>query len=431
MSAISYFDRYGARLKHTFRSLRGHNYRIWAAGALVSNVGTWMQRIAQDWLVLTELTHHSGTAVGVVMSLQFGPPIILMPLTGMASDRLDRRKLLMATQSAMAVLALGLGALTIFGHVTLWQVYVFAGLLGCVSAFDSPARQTFVAELVGDEDLPNAVALNSTFFNSAQLIGPAVAGVMIAAIGSGWVFMVNALSFAGVIGSLAAMRVRELRPLARADAKAGGLIEGFRYLRGRPDLIMALTMLFVLGTYGLNFPIFISTMSVTSFKGGPGLYGALSSTMAVGSIVGALLVAGRRRPTLAFLRTSALAFGACCALAALMPSAWLFGVVLVAVGAMAQTFTTSLNSFVQLSTEPAMRGRIMAIYMGIFLGCTPLGAPLVGWVADVYGPRWALGVAAASGIIAGLLATYQLARARKGASVAGAPAVAEQGIAGD
>lgn len=397
-------------LKSVFRSLERYNYRVWAAGAFVSNVGTWMQRIAQDWLVLTRLTQHSGAAVGIVMSLQFGPPIILMPIAGMVADRVDRRKLLLVTQSAMAATAIGLGVLVVTGRVTLGYVYLFAALMGCISAFDSPVRQTFIAELVGDEDLANAVALNSTLFNSAQLIGPAVAGVMIAVIGTGWLFFINGLSFIAVLASLFKMRVSELRRLPRAAASGAGMADGLRYIRHRPDLLIALTMLFLIGTYGLNFPIFISTMSLSTFHGGPHLYGALSSAMAVGSVVGALFAAGRETPRLAVLVVSALAFGVVCTLAAVMPNVWSFGIVLVALGAVAQTFTTSTNSLVQLQTQPAMRGRVMAIYMAIFLGCTPLGAPLVGWVADTLGPRFALGVGAASGFIAAIVALVYLRR---------------------
>jgi MFS family permease len=401
-----------AWLNGTFRSLRGYNYRLWAGGALVSNVGTWMQRTAQDWLVLAELTRHSAVAVGVVMSLQFGPPILLMPLAGLASDRCDRRKLLIATQSGMGILALGLGLLTVTGVVALWQVYLFAGLSGCVSAFDSPARQTFVAELVGDDDLPNAVALNASLFNAAQLIGPAVAGLMIAAIGTGGVFLINAASFVAVIAALLRLRLGELHPMHKAAQQGAGIVEGFRYVRGRPELAVALTMLFLVGTYGLNFPVFVSTMAVTVFHGDASLYGALSSTMAVGSVIGALLTAGRDKPSLTVLMVSALAFGVSCAVAAAMPGPWWFGAVLIAVGALAQTFTTSTNSLVQLRTEPAMRGRVMAIYMGIFLGCTPLGAPLVGWVADAFGPRWSLAVAAAAGVAGASVAARHLLRSR-------------------
>jgi MFS family permease len=407
----------GRRLQRTFRSLHVHNYRLWAAGALVSNIGTWMQRIAQDWLVLTELTPHSGTAMGVVMSLQFGPPILLMPLTGYVADHCDKRKLLLATQTAMALTALGLGLLVLGGLVALWQVYLFAGLMGCISAFDAPVRQTFVAELVGDEDLPNAVALNATLFNSAQLIGPAVAGVMIAATGTGWVFLINALSFIGVLAALMGLRRGELHPQPRAVASKAGIVDGLRYLRRHPPLMVALCMLFLVSTYGLNFPIFIATMSVTVFHGQAHQYGALSSTMAVGSVIGALLSAARRPPGLGRLTRSALAFGIACALAAWMPNAWTFGAVLLLLGLLAQTFTTSANSLVQLSTEPAMRGRVMAIYMGIFLGCTPLGAPVVGWVADRFGPRWALGVAAASGLAAAAVAAgYAWRRASRAAA---------------
>jgi MFS family permease len=415
LKSSPYASRIGfvARLKITFRSLRKHNYRVWAVGALLSNVGTWMQRIAQDWLVLTELTKHSGVAVGVVMSLQFGPPILLMPLAGWVTDRYDRRKLLIATQSAMALSAFGLGLLVLGGRVTLWQVYLFAGIMGCISAFDSPARQTFIAELVGDADLPNAVALNSSMFNSAQLIGPAVAGVLIAATGTGWVFLINAVSFVAVIAALMIMRVSELHPQARAASSGNGIAGGLRYVRRRPDLVLALTMLFLVGTYGLNFPIFISTMSVTVFHGQAHLYGALSSAMAAGSVVGALLAAAREPPGLSRLTTSAFAFGIICALAALMPNVWSFGAMLIVLGVVAQTFTTATNSLVQLSTEASMRGRVMAIYMAIFLGCTPLGAPLVGWVADSFGARWALGVGAASGFAAGIVAVVHSFRSNR------------------
>lgn len=402
-----------ARLAATFRSLRRFNYRLWAAGALVSNVGTWMQRIAQDWLVLNELTRQSGTAVGFVMSLQFGPPILLMPLAGFLADRYDKRRLLMATQSAMMLCALGLGLLVLSGHVQLWQVYAFAGIVGCVSAIDSPVRQTFVAELVGERDLPNAVALNSSIFNSAQLIGPALAGALIAFSGTGWVFIVNAASFVAVIAALAGMRLDELAPPTPAGSAQPrpSIADGLRYIRRHPDLMMALAMLFLVATYGLNFPIFVSTMVVREFHGEAHLYGALSSTMAVGSVLGALLSASRQPPGLRRLARSALAFGVLGTLAALMPVPVPFGGMLLLLGIAAQVFTTSANSFVQLGTEPALRGRVMAIYMGIFLGCTPLGAPLVGWVADTLGPRWALGVGAASGMLAATVA-WAFARRR-------------------
>ena len=300
----------------------------------------------------------------------------------------------------MGALALGLGLLTVAGRVRLWHVYGFAFLLGCAAAFDAPARQTFVSDLVGDAELSNAVALNSTSFNAARLIGPALAGVLIAAVGSGWVFLINAASFVAVLGSLALLRVDELHRDATVRGRRGSLADGFRYVWARSDLKAALVMLFLIGTFGLNFPIFIATMSVTVFHAGAGAYGLLTSTMAVGSVAGALLSARRERPRVALLAVGAAVFGAGLALAAAMPTYWLFGLALVVIGVSAQTFTTTANGAVQLATEPAMRGRVMAILLAVALGGTPVGAPLVGWVADTFGPRWALGVGAASGVAA-------------------------------
>ncbi|OOG41577.1 MFS transporter [Rhodanobacter sp. C05] len=384
-------------MKGTFRSLRNYNYRVWASGAIVSNIGTWMQRTAQDWIVLTQLTRHNAAAVGVVMALQFGPQLLMLPLTGFAADHLDRRKLLIATQAAMGLLALGLGLLTVSGLVQLWHVYVFAFLLGCVAAFDAPARQTFVSDLVGETDLSNAVALNSTSFNVARMIGPAVAGVLIASVGTGWVFLINAASFVAVLCSLGLLRIGELHLGSRPERTRGSLVEGFRYVWHRPDLKAILLMLFLIGTFGLNFPIFISTMSVTVFHAGATEYGLLTSVMAIGSVAGALLAAQRGKPHIALLLVAVAIFGFGFALAAVMPNVRLFGVALVIIGVSAQTLTTSTISLVQLSTEPAMRGRVMAILLAIALGGTPIGAPLVGWVADTLGPRWALWVGAASG----------------------------------
>ncbi|HVZ73101.1 MAG TPA: MFS transporter [Polyangia bacterium] len=403
-----------APARGTFRALAGFNYRTWATGAIVSNVGTWMQRTAQDWLVLTQLTPNNATAVGVVMALQFGPQVVLLPFTGYAADRLDRRKLLFATQASMGALALGLGLLTITGAVRLWQVDVFALLLGCVSAFDAPARQTFVSELVAESELSNAVALNSTSFNAARLIGPAVAGILIARLGTGWVFVVNAASFVAVLGSLARLRVKELRARPHHTHATAGLLDGFRYVWRRPDLRSVMLMLFLIGTFGLNFPIFISTMAVGVFHAGAGRFGVLTSVMAIGSVTGTLLSARRARPRPALLVVGAAIFGAGLAAGALTPSYATFGLALVVVGTAAQTFTTTANGAVQLSTAPEMRGRVMAIFLAIALGGTPIGAPIVGFVADRFGPRWALGVGAAAGLLAALVGLRSLDLKPKG-----------------
>ena len=399
-------------MRGTFRSLEGYNYRVWAVGALVSNVGSWMQRTAQDWIVLTELTHRNATALGIVMGLQFGPQILLLPLTGFVADHLDRRKVLFFTQAAMGLLALGLGLLVVTGLVQLWHVYVFAFLLGCAAAFDSPARQTFVAELVEERYLPNAVALNSTSFNAARMIGPAIVGGLIAGVGSGWVFLINAVSFVAVLCSLSLLRRDELKPSHRAVSARGSFVEGFRYVLRRPDLKVVLFMLFLVGTFGLNFPIFISTMSVTVFHAGAGQYGLLSSMMAAGSVAGALMAAARARPGIPVLLAGAATFGVGCAVAAMMPNYLAFGIVLFVIGLAAQTFTTSTNSLVQTSTEPGMRGRVIAILLAIALGGTPVGAPIVGWIADTFGPRWALGAGAAAGVLAATVAIVYLARHR-------------------
>ena len=364
-----------------FRSLQSPNYRTWAIGSLISNVGSWMQRTAQDWIVLVELTDHSATAVGIVMGLQFGPQILLLPLTGYAADHLDRRKLLFCTQATMGLLALVLGLLVVTGYVQLWHVYVFAFLLGSAAAFDSPARQTFVAELVDDDLLPNAVGLNSTSFNAA--------------------------SFIAVLISLVMLRTLPLRE--RPARVRGSLLEGFRYVLRRDDLKAVLLMLFLIGTFGLNFPIFISTMSVSVFHAGAGAYGLLTSMMAAGSVIGALMVAARPRPGIRVLLIGALFFGLGCAAAAAMPNYASFGIALMVIGIAAQTVTTSTNSYVQTSTEHSMRGRVIAILLAIVLGGTPVGAPIIGWIADALGPRWALGVGAASGVLAALVAFIYLA----------------------
>ena len=371
-----------------------------------------MQRTAQDWLVLTQLTRNNATALGVVMALQFGPQVLLLPLTGFAADHLDRRKLLFATQASLGLLALGLGILTVTGLVHLWQVDVFAFLLGCVSAFDAPARQTFVSDLVHETELSNAVALNSTSFNAARMVGPAIAGVLIVTVGSGWVFVINAASFAAVLVALSLLRPGELHPRSRALRVPGSLAEGFRYVARRPDLRAVLVMLFLIGTFGLNFPIFISTMSVSVFHRGAGQYGLSSSIMAIGSVAGALLSARRARPRVVLLFSSAAIFGLGLAFAAVMPAYGLFCAALVVIGASAQTFTTTANGTVQLATDPVMRGRVMAILLAIALGGTPIGAPIVGWVADTFGPRWALAVGSAAGFAAAIVGLHYLARYR-------------------
>lgn len=397
----------------TFRSLKSFNFSLWTTGGLVSNVGTWMQRVAQDWLVLTQLTHRDATALGIVTGLQFAPQLLFLPWTGLAADRLNQRKLLMFTQATMGVLALFLGVLTIAGVIRLWHVYLFAFLSGSAAALDAPVRQTFVAEMVGDTDLPNAVALNSTSFNAAQMIGPAVAGVLIAKVGIGWAFVLNGLSFAAVLVSMSFFRLSELRTNARAHRTASGFLEGLRYVWSRPDLRAILVILFLIGTFGLNFPIFISTMAVNVFHSDARAFGLLSSIMAIGSMTGALFAAGRKKPGMASLSMGAGVFGLGCTLAALAPGYWSFAASLALSGAAVLTLTNGTNCIMQLSTDPSMRGRVMALRVGIALGGTTIGAPIVGWIANHFGPRWSLGAGAAAGFTAALVAVIVVARRKE------------------
>jgi MFS family permease len=392
-----------------FRALRSFNFRVWTAGSLVSNIGTWMQRVAQDWLVLTQLTHHNASALGVVMALQFAPQLLLLPWTGFAADHFNQRKLLMVTQTTMGVLALALGALTVLGVIQLWQVYVFAFVFGSAAALDAPVRQTFVAELVGDEDLPSAISLNSTSFNAARMVGPAAAGLVIARVGTGWAFLMNGISFAAVLVSMTLFRTAEIRTNARASRSANGFTAAIRYVWFRPDLRGILIMLFLIGTFGLNFPIFISTMAVNAFHTDARGFGLLSSIMAVGTVAGALL-AGASRPRFAALLIGAGIFGIGCTLGAIAPGYWWFAGALVIVGVAALILTNNTNSMMQLSTEPAMRGRVMALRLAVALGATPIGAPIVGWVANHFGPRWALGIGAASGFAAAIVALGVMGR---------------------
>ena len=397
-------------LSRAFRALENFNFRLWTAGGLVSNIGTWMQRVAQDWIVLTQLTHHDATAVGIVTGLQFAPQLLLLPWSGLAADRFNQRKLLMLTQASMGVLATALGILTISGYVQLWHVYVFAFVFGAAAALDAPVRQTFVGELVGDERLPNAVALNSTSFFVGQMIGPAVAGLVIAKTGTGWAFLLNGLSFGAVLLSMYLLRVQELRTNARASRRPGGFIEGLRYVWARPDLRSILVMLFLIGTFAMNFPIFVSTMAVNVFHADARGFGLLSSIMAIGTLSGALLAAGRDKPKFGTLFLGSGVLGIGCALAAFSPGYWWFSAALAVIGVAALTFTNGTNSMMQLSTKPTMRGRVMAIRVGVGLGGAAIGAPIVGWVANHFGPRWSLGIGAVSAFLAALVAALMMVK---------------------
>ncbi|MET0297711.1 MAG: MFS transporter [Microbacterium sp.] len=381
-----------------FRSFSVFNYRVWFIGALVSNTGAWMQATALSWVVLTELTANDAGAMGVTMALQFAPPLLLVSVTGWVADRFDRRHLLMVTQSLLLVLGLAIGALLLAGSMTLWIMYAFALGLGVVAAFDNPARQAFVSDLVDRENASNAVALNAASFNGARMIGPAVAGLVIVAVGTGWVFFINAFTFLAMIAALLLIRTRELIPRVKAPG-GSRLADGFRYVAGRPDLIVTFAMVFLIGAFGMNFPIFASTMALEFGQEADG-YGLLSSILAIGSLAGALLAARRDRARIRVVIGGTLLFATAAAVSAFMPTYWAYAATLMFTGFAVVTMLTTANGYVQTTTDPALRGRVLALYMAILMGGTPIGAPIVGWVAAEFGPRFAIGLGAAAGLIA-------------------------------
>ncbi|MCM2576851.1 MFS transporter [Streptomyces meridianus] len=420
-----------------FSSLKVRNYRLFATGQVVSNTGTWMQRIAQDWLVLS-LTG-SSAAVGITTALQFLPMLLLGLYGGVIADRFAKRELLLITQSAMGLTGLALAVLTLTGHVQVWHVYLTALLLGLATVVDNPARQAFVSEMVGPRDLRNAVSLNSANFQSARLVGPAVAGVLITAVGSGWAFLLNGLSFLAPIAGLLMMRTTELHAVERAPRGKGQLREGLRYVAGRPELLWPIVLVGFIGTFGFNFPIWLTAFVDEVFHAGAGTYGMLNTLMAGGSLAGALLAARRGTSRLRLLIGAAVTFGLLEITAALAPQFWLFAALLVPIGMFGLTINVTANSGIQLATAPAMRGRVMSLFMMVFVGGTPLGAPLVGWVTDMYGPRvgfMACGIvaAAASAVIGiilfragGLRVKVDLRRGRRHVTIV--PRIPEDGMA--
>jgi MFS family permease len=370
------------------------NYRIYAAGAFISNTGTWMQRVAQDWLVL-QLTGNSGTALGITTGLQFLPMLLLSPLAGVVADRFPKRQVLVATQLMMALPATVLGLLAVTGTAQTWHVYVLAFCFGVGTAFDAPARQSFVAEMVGTDDLANAVGLNSASFNSARIIGPAIAGALIAALGSGvdatgWAILLNAVSYVAVLGSLRSLDPSRLQPSTPTPRGRGAVREGMRYVRARPDLMLLLATVFFVGTFGLNFQMTTALMATEVFHKGAAEYGILGSIMAIGSLGGSLLAARRSNPRLRLVVGAALVFAAVEIILGLMPSYLTFALVLPVVGLFALTMITSANAMIQLTVVPEMRGRVAALYMMIFMGGTPAGSPVIGWIGEMFGARWTL-----------------------------------------
>lgn len=393
----------------TFASLRVRNYRLYFIGQVVSLSGSWMQRVAQSWLVL-HLTG-SGLALGVVAALQFLPILLFGAMGGLLADRLDKRRLLLVTQSLMGLLALVLGLLTLTGAVRLWMVYLLALLLGGVTAIDNPARQSFVIEMVGRRQLTNAVSLNSAVFTGARVVGPAIAGLLITVVGTGWCFVLNAASVAAVLVALASMNSTLLHRSEAPPKSRGQLLEGFRFVWSRPDLRTPLALLAVVGTLALNFTVILPLLARNTFHGDASTYGMLFAVLGVGSLAGALFTASRREPSIRLLIGALGFFGLFMLAAAAAPTLPLEIAALIPMGVAALTFQTTSNSLIQLRAEPALRGRVMALYSVVFLGTAPIGAPIVGWVAQQFGPRAGLALGGTAVLMAAVFALW-LARSR-------------------
>ncbi len=407
----------------TFASLAIPNYRRYFAGQVVSLTGNWMQTVAEMWLVV-QLTG-SGVSVGLTAALQFLPIMVFGAWGGLLADRLSKRRLLLLTQSLMALPALALWGLTAGGSIEIWMVYALVFVRGAVNAVDNPARQSFAIEMVGADRVVNAVALNSVIIHTARILGPAAAGAVIALVGVATCFLINAVSFAAMLIALRAMDPRALHTPEPAARAAGQVRSALRYVRRSPDLLIPLGMMAVIGTLSFNFQVLLPLLASITWDGTAALYTALAVAMGVGSVAGALVTSARGRTGPRLLVGAAAAFGAAELLVAVAPTIELQLAALVPLGAVSVTFAAGVNSALQLAVEPAMRGRVMALYSVVFLGSTPIGAPLVGWIAQVAGPRAGLllGAVAAVAAAAGAHVAFRRTRGRTSSSAIIAPHV--------
>jgi MFS family permease len=400
-----------AAVRRSFDSLSVHNYRRYFAGQVISLSGNWMQTVSALWLILS-LTG-SGVAVGLTTALQFLPMLLFGAWGGLLADRFPKRRLLIVTQSLMALPAVGLFAVTVTGVVAPWMVYLAVLAIGAVNAVDNPTRQSFVFEMVGPDRVANAVSLNSVIVQAARIVGPAIAGVLIAAFGVGPCFAVNALTFVAMIVALCSMDPAALHSSPASGREPGAIRAGLRYVRRTPELAVPLALMALVGTFGLNFQVVLPLLARFSFGGGASVYAALVAAMGAGSVVGALFVGSRLRTDVRLIAAAAAAFGALALLAALMPSLALEIPVLAMLGAAAVAFAATINSTLQLAVAPEMRGRVMSLYSVVFLGSTPIGGPLSGWLAQAYDPRLALLLAAGAGLSAAWAARICFTRIRE------------------
>jgi MFS family permease len=399
-----------ARLSKTFQSMTVRNYRLFSSGQITKLIGVWMQFTAQDWLVL-ELSHNSAYALGVVTALQFTPVLLLTLYGGKLADRYDKRTLLIIANSVFSVLALVLGLLVATGAVTLTWVFIFAVLMGIANAIETPVRQAFASEMVSHELLPNALSLSAATFNLARVVGPALAGGAIELVGIGPVFLLNTLTYLAPMVSLLRMRSSELH-LAPRNATDTRIREGLRYVRQREDLLLPMALLLVIGLVGFNFQLTLAVLAKTVFQTGPAQFGLLTTALAVGALGGALAGSGRRsRPSVYVVLGAAVGFGALETLVGLAPTFLVTAALLVPTGFFMIYFMQATNQRIQLGTDATYRGRVMALFILVFVGTTPVGAPAIGWLAEQFGPRLGIWCGGAVSLLAGLIAlTWQLRR---------------------
>jgi len=398
----------GLAVHRTFHAVHhSRNFRLFFTGQAVSVTGTWVQYVASSWLVL-QLTG-SGVALGVVTALSFAPILLFGAWAGVLADRHDKRRILLWSQTAFAVLALALWALVASDVVELWMVYALSFLQGVVTAVDNPARHSFFAEMVDAEHLTNAVSLNSAVMTGTRIVGPAVAGLLIAGAGLEVCFLVNGVSFLAVIASLLAMRQEDLHRI-RAPRGPGALREGMRYVWATPELRTPLIVSAVIFTFSFNVSVLMPLMAEDVFLGDAGTLGALLSFMGIGSLVGALAMARGARPNPARLMTAAAGLGLVSVVAAVMPNLGAELAVQVVLGLVSIVFMITANTTLQLTSRPEMRGRVMALYSVVFLGGTPVGAPLAGWTAEWFGPRWAFAVGGLVALAVGIAGLRTLRR---------------------
>jgi MFS family permease len=392
--------------RRTFASLRHYrNYRLFFYGQLTSVAGTWMQNIAMAWLVVQLAPHSRGLAVGLLAACRFGPFTVLGLFSGVVTDRFDNRRVVMATQAAQMVLAAVLAAITLLGHVQLWQVYAIAVLTGCALVFDAPSRQNLTFQMVGRDELPNAIALNSSLFNTARIVGPALAGVLIAAVGTGWCFAINTVSYVAVLGGLLAMRVSELYPLLDRGRPTlwRGTREGFAYALHNRTVLVTLAMTAVFTAVGFNFNILLPLLAKNTLEAGPRTFGIISACFGAGALVGALSAAAVSRATWRVMFLGATAFGICELLIAPVRSTWLAGILLFVCGIAFTSYTANSNAAIQLASPDYIRGRVLGLYYYAWNGLAPLGALIVGWMCDRGGTELAFAVGGVSVIVMSVL----------------------------